>query len=500
MIFKKILIANRGEIAIRVMQAARSLGIETVAVYHEVDKENQYVRQADYAYELHSATPKAGYLDIDQIIAIAKESGAEAIHPGYGFLSENAKFSQACEDNGLVFIGPRAHAIEVMGSKTGARELMMKAGVPIVPGHNDRVDDIAVAKEIALGIGYPIMLKAAAGGGGKGMRMVENPDDFEDAYQAAKREAQNAFGDDLVYMEKFVVNPKHIEIQIIADKHGNYVYLGERDCSIQRRHQKVIEEAPSTVLDDDMRRRMGAVAINAAKACDYVNAGTIEFLVDIHRNFYFLEMNTRLQVEHPVTEIITGVDLAREQIRVAAGLPLSFTQDDIKIQGHAIEVRIYSEDPLNNFMPELGEVKYYGLPTGRGVRVDGGIETGSEISMHFDPMIAKLITWAGTREEAIDKMIAALESYKIIGINNVIPFLKDVMHHETFRTGYFDTGFIAKEYDFENLKHEKAELEEIAAVIAAYNYTQQEEKQSVLNPKAEYNNWKVNNLSIKILN
>jgi acetyl-CoA carboxylase biotin carboxylase subunit len=498
--FKKILIANRGEIAIRIIQAAKSLDIKTIAVYHKVDKEMPFVLEADFAVELKADTPKNAYLDMQQIITVAKNFEAEAIHPGYGFLSENAKFSQLCEDNSIIFIGPKAHSIEVMGSKTGARELMAKSNVPIVPGHNDRVDDIEKAKEIARNIGYPIMLKAAAGGGGKGMRLVEIEDDFQDSYEAAQREAMKAFGDDLVYMEKYIVAPKHIEIQIICDKHGNAVYLGERDCSIQRRHQKVIEEAPSTVLDEQLRAKMGEVAINAAKACGYINAGTIEFLVDINKNFYFLEMNTRLQVEHPVTELVTNIDLAREQIKVAYGLPLSFSQEDIKIEGHAIEVRIYSEDPLNNFMPELGNLDYHKVPIGNGVRVDGGVETNSVISMHFDPMISKLITYGTNRHEAIDKMITALEQYKIVGINNVIPFLIDVMKNDTFRSGYFDTGFIGKVYDFENLKLQKRDLEEIVALISAYEHIKSNEKIKVDENAPNYNGWKLNNLAVRSLN
>lgn len=498
--FKKILIANRGEIAIRIMQAAKCLNIETVAIFHEVDREMPFVHFADYAYQLQAETPKSGYLDIDQIIEIARTCGAEAIHPGYGFLSENGGFSQACEDAGVKFIGPKAHAITVMGSKTGARELMLKAGVPIVPGYNQKATDMNEFKRKASEIGYPVLLKAAAGGGGKGMRLVEREEDLIENYEGAQREAIKSFGDDLVYMEKYVINPKHIEIQILGDEHGNYVYLGERDCSIQRRHQKVIEEAPSNILTEEIRQAMGKVAIDAAKACGYVNAGTIEFLLDINKNFYFLEMNTRLQVEHPVTEIICGLDLAVEQIKIAAGYPLGFTQEDVNLQGHAIECRIYAEDPLENFMPDLGAIDYLRSPVGRGVRVDGGIETGTEVSMHFDPMLAKLITWGSNREDAISKMIAALKDYRVIGFNTIIPFLIEVMEDDTFRNGYFDTGYIPNHFDFEKLKQRRIAPEEELTAVAAFLFTKNENKNVVKDPTPKINNWKVNQLAIRNLN
>lgn len=468
--FKKILIANRGEIAVRIIRAAREMGIQSVAVYHQVDKEARHVNSADYAYELKADTPKGAYLDMEQIVEIAKKSGAEAIHPGYGFLSENAKFSQVVSDAGIVFIGPKPYAIEVMGNKTAARELMEKAGVPIVPGTKEKITDIEKAKLIAADIGYPVLLKAAAGGGGKGMRLVHKEEDLLYSFEGASREARNAFGDDSVYIEKYIEKPKHIEIQIIADKHGNYVHLGERDCSIQRRHQKIIEEAPSTVLDDDLRNKMGEVAVNAAKACDYINAGTIEFLFDKNRNFYFLEMNTRLQVEHPVTEMVTGIDLVKEQIKIADGEQLSFTQKDVKINGHSIECRIYAEDPFNNFMPDTGIISYNRQPGGSGVRIDTGVERWSEISIHFDPMIAKLVTWGKDRLEAIDRMARALRSYRIKGVKTAIPFELAVMEHPDFRYGYFDTGFIENSFDFSVLEKRKSEYEELVAVIAAYGF------------------------------
>lgn len=493
--FKKILVANRGEIAIRVMNAARELGIETYAVYHEVDKHSLHTISADYALEIVGDTPKQAYLDAAQIISLAIENGCEAIHPGYGFLSENANFSKACKDAEIKFIGPNEYAIEVMGNKTAARELMQKAGVPIVPGTKERITDLDLAKEIANEIGYPILLKAAAGGGGKGMRKVDYESDFIDSYNAAQREARNAFGDDTIYMEKYIVNPKHIEIQVLADEHGNCIHLAERDCSIQRRHQKVIEEAPSTVLDEKLRAAMGKVAVDAAKACQYVNAGTIEFLLDKDKNFYFLEMNTRLQVEHPVSELITGVDLAKEQIKIAAGYPLPFEQDDIVISGHAIEARIYAEDPLNNFMPDIGKISYLRNPDGIGVRVDGGIERGDEVSINFDPMLAKLIVFGQDREEAIEKMDAALSSYKVVGSRTVIPFLKAVMQSDRFRNHYFDTGFIEKDFDFKVLDEMKGKGDEFAAAIAAfiYNKNKNTKKVSAVNPKP--NDWKSKRLN-----
>ena len=466
--FKKILVANRGEIAVRIMRSSREMGIETIAVYHKVDKLMPFVQYADYAFELSGETPRQAYLDIEQILHIAKKAGAEAIHPGYGFLSERAEFSKAVNESGIKFIGPKASSIETMGSKTGARELMAAAGVPIVPGTKERINDLNRAKEIASEIGYPILLKAAAGGGGKGMRKVFEQAELEPSFDAASREALKAFGDDSIYIEKFIENPKHIEIQVLGDEYGNFVYLGERDCSIQRRHQKVIEEAPSTVLDDELRRRMGEVAVNAAKACGYYNAGTIEFLLDKDKNFYFLEMNTRLQVEHPVTELVTGINLVKEQIKIANGEKLSFTQDDIKINGYALECRIYAEDPFNNFLPDTGVIQYYRQPAGYGVRVDSGVETGSEISIHFDPMISKLITWGKDRIEAINRMEMALRNYRIKGVRTIIPFLLAVMQHPEFRYGYFDTGFIEHSFDFDTLTKMRAENEEIIAAIAAY--------------------------------
>jgi len=498
--FKKILVANRGEIAVRIIRAARELGVESVAVYHEVDKEMPFVQLADYAYRLKSDTPKGGYLDIAQIISIALKSGAEAIHPGYGFLSERAEFSRAVSDAGLKFIGPRAESIEMMGSKTKARELMAEAGVPIVPGTKEKITDITYAASLAEEFGYPILLKAASGGGGKGMRKVFEPADFLSNFEAAQRESLKAFGDDSIYIEKFIENPKHIEIQIIADEHGNYVHLGERDCSIQRRHQKLIEEAPSTVLDHYLRKKMGTVAINAAKACNYVNAGTIEFLLDKDRNFYFLEMNTRLQVEHPVTERVTNVDLAKEQIRIAAGQKLTFTQDDISWTGHSIECRICAEDPFNDFLPDIGKINYLREPAGKGIRVDSGVETGSEVSMHFDSMLAKLVIKGNNREEAIDRMEQALKNYRIKGVKTIIPFLLAVIQNPVFRTGYVDTGFIENDFDFTVLERTKEKYEEMIAAIAAFSYKMvnnvaKPQPKATVGNKQTRSRWKQNQLN-----
>ncbi len=469
--FKRILIAKRGEIAVRVIRAARDLGVESVAVYHEADKHSPYVRFADYACELKAETPKAAYLDIEQIIAAAKKLDAEAIHPGYGFLSENAEFSRAVSEAGIKFIGPKPYAIEVMGNKTSARKLMDAAGVPIVPGTKTGLVDGDDAIRTAAKIGYPVLLKAAAGGGGKGMRRVDREEDVVAAMEGAQRESRKAFGDDTIYVEKFIENPKHIEFQMIADEHGHYVHLGERDCSIQRRHQKVIEEAPSIVLDDELRAKAGEIALNVARACDYVNAGTIEFLFDQKtRSMYFLEMNTRLQVEHPVTERVTNIDLAKEQIRIAAGFELSFTQEDITWTGHAIECRIYAEDPFNNFLPDIGTITYLREPGGRAVRVDSGVESGSEVSIHFDPMLAKLIVHGKNREEAMNRMERALMNYRVSGVKTSIPFELAVMRHPVFREGLYDTGFLETVFDFGILDQMKKDDEEIVAAIAAYMY------------------------------
>ncbi len=497
--FKRILIANRGEIAMRLIRGAREMNIESVAIYHDIDKEAPFVQYADYAYNLSGDTPKQAYLDINQIIGIANRSNAEAIHPGYGFLSENPKFSEAVTKAGLVFIGPDSHAIEVMGSKTAARKLMADAGVPIVPGTKEQIEDNDTLRQIASEIGYPVLLKAAAGGGGKGMRRVDSEEDLIESYHGAKREAANAFGNDAVYIEKYIINPKHIEIQIIADKHGNCVHLGERDCSIQRRHQKVIEEAPSTVLTPDLREQMGVVAIKAAQACNYTNAGTIEFLVDKDKNFFFLEMNTRLQVEHPVTEMATGIDLVKEQINIAWGNKLSFEQKDVSFKNYAIECRIYAEDPFNNFLPDTGKITHLRRPCGNGVRVDSGIDEGSDVSIHFDPMLSKLITWGRDRNEALSRMESALRNYRIQGVRTIIPFLIAVMNHPEFRYGYFDTGFIQHTFDMEVLDKIKEEQEEIIAAIAAFGYRMTRKDKVTTSEKPKISKWKEKNLMMRRL-
>lgn len=440
--FNKILIANRGEIAIRIMRACREMGIATVAVYSEADRTAQHVRYADEAYLLGPAPAIESYLVMEKIIEAAKASHAEAIHPGYGFLAENSVFAQQVKKNGLVFIGPEPETIRLLGDKMTARETMIKAGVPIVPGVKNAISSVVEAQKIADEIGYPILLKAAAGGGGKGMRIIRTADDMNQLFKMARSEAKSAFGDDRIYIEKYLEKPRHIEIQIIADQHGNVVHLGERECSIQRRHQKVIEESPSPIVDPVMRRRMGGTAVKAAVAANYVNAGTVEFLVDQNKNFYFLEVNTRLQVEHPVTEMVTGIDLAKEQIRIAAGERLGFSQDEIEWRGSAIECRIYAEDPENNFLPSIGKIQSYREPNGIGIRVDSGLAKGDTVSMYYDPLISKLITWGRDRNEAIQRMLRALDEYVISGVQTVMPFHKQVMNHPDFIEGNISTHFI----------------------------------------------------------
>jgi acetyl-CoA carboxylase, biotin carboxylase subunit len=468
----KLLVANRGEIAMRVMRTAKEMGIKTVAVYSEADRNMPFVRYADEAVCIGPALSSQSYLRGDKIISVALEIGADAIHPGYGFLSENAGFSRAVSEAGLIFIGPSAHSIEVMGSKIGAKQAAKKFNVPMVPGTEEPVKDIAEAQKIARGIGYPILVKASAGGGGKGMRVVNNDEEFEEQVRAAKSEALNSFSNDDVFIEKYVGSPKHIEIQLMGDQHGNYVYLFERECSVQRRHQKLIEEAPSSCLTPEIRKAMGECAIAAARSCNYYGAGTVEFLVDEQLNFYFLEMNTRLQVEHCVTEMITGIDLVKEQINVARGNKLSFTQDDLKINGHAIELRVCAEDPLNNFLPDTGRLEMYQPPKGPGVRVDDGYEEGMDIPIFYDPMIAKLIAYAATRDEAIDRLCRAIDEYYIKGIKTTLQFGKWAVNVEAFRSGNFDTKFIDKYYKPEYLQPADAETEEIAAILGAFVWEQ----------------------------
>jgi acetyl-CoA carboxylase biotin carboxylase subunit len=440
----KILVANRGEIALRVMRSAKEMGIKTVAVYSEADREALHVRFADEAVFIGPPPSSESYLRIEKIIAAAKHTGAQAIHPGYGFLSENEDFAQAIEDAGMIFIGPSAKSIEVMGSKLAAKEAVAKFNVPLVPGTSEPIDDVKKAKKIAREIGYPILIKASAGGGGKGMRIVEHEGEFQEQMERAVSEATSAFGDGSVFIEKYVTKPRHIEFQIFGDKHGNVIHLFERECSIQRRHQKVVEEAPSSVLTPDLRKRMGEAAVNVGKSCGYYGAGTVEFILDENLNFYFLEMNTRLQVEHPVTEMVTGIDLVKLQIRIAQGEKMPFRQEDLKIKGHAVEVRVYAEDPANNFLPDIGTLQTYKRPQGNGIRVDDGFEQGMEIPFYYDPMIAKLICHAETREGAIAKTIRAISEYEITGLETTLGFCNFVMHHEAFRSGKFDTSFVAK--------------------------------------------------------
>jgi acetyl-CoA carboxylase, biotin carboxylase subunit len=440
--FKKILIANRGEIAVRVIRACHEMGIAAVAVYSDVDRASLHVRKADEAYPIGPAPATESYLNIPKILDIAKRSGAEAIHPGYGFLSENAKFAETCGEAGVKFIGPTASAMEAMGSKTRARQAMEKAGVPFVPGTAGGLESFEEALQVAARIGYPIMLKAAAGGGGKGMRLVHAPDQMKSALEAARSEAERSFGDREVYIEKAIVNPRHIEMQILADEHGNTVYLGERECSLQRRHQKVMEEAPSPMVDADMRRRMGEVAVRVAQAASYTNAGTVEFLVDQEKSFYFLEMNTRLQVEHPVTELVTGLDLVHLQIRIAAGEKLPFRQEDISIRGHAIECRIYAEDPDNNYFPSPGKITLLLAPSGPGIRRDSGMYEGWSVPIDYDPLLAKLIGYGTDREQAISRLIRALNEYFVGGIKTNISLFRRILRDAEFCAGRLDTGFL----------------------------------------------------------
>jgi acetyl-CoA carboxylase biotin carboxylase subunit len=440
--FKKILIANRGEIAMRIIRACRELGIAAVAVYSDVDRASLHVLKADEAYPIGAAPASESYLNIEKIIHVAKRSRAEAIHPGYGFLSENATFSRACAKAGVKFIGPTAAAIELMGSKTRARQEMKKAGVPLVPGASQGLQSLQQADQIATEVGYPVMLKAAAGGGGKGIRLVRSPEELKSAFESVKSEALRAFGDDEVYIEKAIVNPRHIEMQVLVDDYANAVYLGERECSIQRRHQKVVEESPSPIVDAAMRQRMGEAALRVAKAAGYTNAGTVEFLVDRERNFYFLEMNTRLQVEHPVTELVTGLDLVHLQIRVAAGEKLPFAQDDVHIRGHAIESRIYAEDPDNNYFPSPGKIKMLLTPEGPGIRHDSGIYEGWAVPVDYDPLLAKLIGYGTDRTQAISRLKRALDEYLVGGIKTNIPLFRQILGERDFQAGKIDTGYL----------------------------------------------------------
>ncbi|MDJ1506183.1 acetyl-CoA carboxylase biotin carboxylase subunit [Xanthocytophaga agilis] len=481
MSIQKILIANRGEIALRIIRSAKEMGIATVAIYSEADRKALHVRAADEAYCVGPPPSAQSYLQMEKIIEVAKQSGADAIHPGYGFLSENAKFAQLVEDNGLIFIGPSPESIEVMGSKLAAKNAVAKYDIPMVPGIPSAVSEVKIAIEQAARIGYPVLIKASAGGGGKGMRLVEEESQLEEQMQRAISEATAAFGDGSVFIEKYITSPKHIEIQVLGDKHGNIVHLFERECSIQRRHQKVIEEAPSAVLTAEVREKMGQAAVFAAKACNYYGAGTVEFVVDKDLNFYFLEMNTRLQVEHPVSEQITGVDLVKEQIKVAAGEKLSFTQEDLHIHGHAVEVRVYAEDPKNNFLPDIGQLVTYVRPQGAGVRVDDGFEQGMSIPIYYDPMIAKLITFGKDRTEAIDRMKRAIDEYQITGIETTLGFCRFVLEHPAFLDGSFDTNFVNKYFTPDLLQTDANEEEaEIAALLVSQLLQTQNTRKSTI--------------------
>lgn len=472
----KILIANRGEIALRIMRTARAMGIKTVAVYSEADRNAPHVHYADEAVCLGPAPTNESYLRMDVIIETAKRLQVDAIHPGYGFLSENADFAEKVEQNGLIFIGPKSHAIRIMGSKLAAKDAVRAYDIPMVPGTEEAITDIENAKKLAAEIGFPILIKASAGGGGKGMRVVENIGEFEDQMKRAISEAENAFGDGSVFIEKFVTSPRHIEIQVLADTFGNTVHLFERECSIQRRHQKVVEEAPSSVLTDDIRNRMGEAAVNVAKACDYVGAGTVEFLLDENRNFYFLEMNTRLQVEHPVTELITGLDLVEQQIKIAKGEKLAFSQEDLSIRGHAFELRVYAEDPLDDFMPSVGILDKYRPPQGENIRVDDGYREGMEVPIHYDPMLSKLITYGKNREEAMQRMIEAIDGYDVEGVSTTLPFGKFVFQHPAFRSGDFDTNFVKIHYTKEQIATMREKQGKIAALFVLKQYLKDIEK------------------------
>ena len=462
---KKLLVANRGEIALRVMRSAREMGIKTVAVYSDADVHALHVRYADEAVNIGPAPSNQSYLVGDKIIEACRKTGAEAIHPGYGFLSENAAFARQVREAGLILVGPSPEAMEVMGNKLSAKAAALQYNIPMVPGTEEAITDVAEAKKRASEVGFPILIKAAAGGGGKGMRIVDNAESFEEQMALAVSEATSAFGDGSVFIERYVSSPRHIEIQVLGDTHGNIAHLFERDCSVQRRHQKVVEEAPSSVLTPELRAQMGKCAVDVARSVNYTGAGTVEFIMDDNLNFYFLEMNTRLQVEHPVSELITGIDLVKEQINIARGEALSFKQEDLTIKGHAMELRVYAEDPANDFLPDIGTLQTYKTPKGPGVRVDDGFEQGMEIPIYYDPMIAKLITYGKDRTEAIERMVRAIDEYQITGITTTLGFGKFVMQHEAFTGGNFDTHFVKKYFKPSVLKKEDAGEAKIAALI-----------------------------------
>ncbi len=493
---KKILVANRGEIALRIMRTCKEMGIKTVAVFSEADRKAPFVKYADEAVLLGPPASSESYLLGDKIISICKELNVDGIHPGYGFLSENAGFTKKVTDAGITFIGPSPEAMEVMGSKLAAKAAVKAYDIPLVPGTDEAITDIAEAKKRALEVGFPILVKASAGGGGKGMRVVERVEDFEEQMDRAVSEAISSFGDGAVFIERFVGSPRHIEIQILADQHGNTLYLHERECSIQRRHQKVIEEAPSAVLTSEIRQAMGEAAVNVARSCEYVGAGTVEFLLDENKNFYFLEMNTRLQVEHPVTEQITGFDLVREQINIARGEKLPYRQEEIPMHGHSFEVRVYAEDPLNNFLPDIGTLHTYKRPQGLGIRVDDGFEEGMEIPIYYDPMISKLITFGKDREEARLRMIRAIDDYEISGVQTTLSFCKFALQHDAFVSGDFDTNFVKKYYTPEELEENTDEEDLLAALMAAKLFESNKKAaiQIAENNGSESSKWKTNRM------
>lgn len=490
---KKILVANRGEIALRVMRSCREMGIATVAVFSEADRNAPFVRYADEAVCIGPPPSSQSYLKGDTIIEVAKSLGVDGIHPGYGFLSENSEFADKVTKAGITFIGPSPEAMDIMGDKLSAKAAAKKYKIPMVPGSEGAISDVADGKKIALETGFPLLIKASAGGGGKGMRIVEKIEDFEEQMKLAVSEATSAFGDGSVFIEKYVAGPRHIEIQVLADSHGNILYLFERECSVQRRHQKVIEEAPSSVLTPEIREQMGKCAVDVARSCNYTGAGTVEFLLDESRNFYFLEMNTRLQVEHPVTEMITGIDLVKEQIRVARGEKLAFSQSDLKINGHSIEVRVYAEDPTNNFLPDIGKLETYRRPQGNGVRVDDGFEEGMQIPIYYDPMISKLVTWGKDRREAIDRMLRAIVEYEITGVETTLPFCTFVLEHEAFVSGDFDTHFIKKYFTPDMLLQSNPDESEIASIIGSAWISAQKSKGNKAIPASSgASSWKRN--------
>ena len=487
----KILIANRGEIAIRVMRTAKEMGIKTVAIYSDADSASPHVAYADEAVNVGPPASSESYLNTKRILDVCKELNVDAIHPGYGFLSENSGFAKQVEDHGITFIGPSTHAIEVMGDKLAAKNAVAKYDIPMVPGVNHAVTEVEEAKSIANEIGYPVLIKASAGGGGKGMRVAEQAEELESQMLRAMSEAKSAFGDSSVFVEKYISSPRHIEIQILGDQHGNILYLFERECSIQRRHQKVIEEAPSSVITPEKRKQMGEAAVGVAKACGYYGAGTVEFIMDENLDFFFLEMNTRLQVEHPVTEEITGIDLVKEQIFIAEGKAIGFKQEDLKINGHSMEVRVYAENPRENFLPDTGTLNTYVVPQGPGVRVDDGYEQGMEIPIYYDPMISKLITHGANREQARLRMLRAIDEYQISGVATTLDFCDFALRHDAFISGNFDTKFVDKYFTPEALNDNSTEKEALAIALAAHILHKKSNGNEPLNGSEKLSKWKL---------